>query len=145
MDRNRARKSSKTRNTLSSSTEITVSWFGKHDQIIPREGSGAVAFLSCLFPERRADRVFDLRENRLESIIKHAQGLGATRLKQLQSWRSKDGADSASCVERLMSATDAEGRHGSSVTLEEVDATSDRVAATSPFSSTELRQRVEAK
>lgn len=44
-----------------------------------------------------------------------------------------------------MSATDAEGRPGSSVTLEELDETLDRVTATSPLSSTELRQRAEAK
>lgn len=44
-----------------------------------------------------------------------------------------------------MSATDAETRHGSSVTLEELDDTLDWVAATSPVSSIELRQRMEAK
>ncbi|KAF2195616.1 hypothetical protein K469DRAFT_681899 [Zopfia rhizophila CBS 207.26] len=75
LDQNRTRKSSKTPNTLSSSNVIVVSWFNKHDRIIPREGPGAVAFLSCLFPERRADRVFNLQEKRLESIIKQAQGL----------------------------------------------------------------------
>ncbi|KAF2190305.1 hypothetical protein K469DRAFT_723135 [Zopfia rhizophila CBS 207.26] len=145
LDQNRARKSSKTPNTLSPSNVIVVSWFNKHDRIIPREGPGAVAFLSCLFPERRADRVFNLQEKRLESIIKQAQGLGATRLKQLQNWRTRDGADFASCVERLMSATDTGTRYGSSITLEELNETLDRVAATSTFSSIELRQRMEAK
>jgi len=62
LDLNRARKSSKTRNDLSSSPEIVVSWFNKHNAIILRKGQGAVAFLSCLFPERREDRVFDLWE-----------------------------------------------------------------------------------
>jgi hypothetical protein len=98
-----------------------------------------LAFLSCLFPERRADRVFNLREKRLESIIKQAQGLGSTRLRQLQNWRASDGADFAFCMERLMSATDAETRHGSSVTLEELDETLDGVAATSS-SSIDLRE-----
>ncbi|KAF2174725.1 hypothetical protein K469DRAFT_685747 [Zopfia rhizophila CBS 207.26] len=145
LDRNRARKSSKTPNTLSSSNEIVVSWFNKHDRIIPREGPGAVAFLSCLFPERRADRVFNLQEKRLESIIKQAQGLGATRLKQLQNWRTRDGADFASCIKHLMSATDAGTRYGSSITLEELNETLDRVTATSSFLSIELRQRIEPK
>jgi DNA ligase-4 len=43
-----------------------------------------------------------------------------------------------------MSATDAETRCGSSVTLEELDKTLDRIAATSSFSSIELRERIQA-
>jgi DNA ligase 4 len=62
-----------------------VAWFNKHDQIIPRKGPEAVAFLSCLFPERRPDRVFNLQEKRLEAIIQQAQCLGATRLKDLHN------------------------------------------------------------
>jgi DNA ligase-4 len=143
LDKNRTRKTSP--NTPNSIAEIVGNWFNKHDRMIPREGPEAVAFLSCLFPERRADRVFNLQEKRLESIIVQAQGLGATRLKQLQNWRTRDGADFASCVEHLMSATDAETRCGSSVTLEELDETLDRIAATSSFSSIELRERMQAK
>jgi DNA ligase 4 len=36
------------------------SWFNNYDRIIPRQGPEAVVFLSCLFPERRIDRVFEL-------------------------------------------------------------------------------------
>jgi DNA ligase 4 len=145
LDKNRTRKTLKIPNTPNSIVEIVVNWFNKHDRMIPREGPGAVAFLSCLFPERRADRVFNLKEKRLESIIVQAQGLGATRLKQLQGWRTRDGADFASCVEHLMSTTDAETRCGSSVTLEELDETLDRIATILSFSSIELRERMEAK
>jgi DNA ligase-4 len=143
LDKNRTRKTAL--NTPNSTVDIFDNWFNKHDRMIPREGPGAVAFLSCLFPERRPDRVFNLQEKRLESIIVQAQGLGATRLKQLQRWRTRDGADFASCVEHLMSATDAETRCGSSVTLEELDETLDRIAATSSFSSIHLRERMQAK
>ena len=145
LDQDRMKKESKTINVQSHHTHTTVAWFNKHRRIIPREGPEAVAFLSCLFPERRADRVFNLQEKRLESIIKQAQGLGVTRLKQLQNWRTRDGADFASCVERVMSATDSEPRPGSSVTLEELDEILDRIAATSSFSSVDLRERIEAK
>jgi DNA ligase-4 len=37
---------------MDSSTRIVDAWFDKHDSIIPRHGSEAVAFLSCMFPER---------------------------------------------------------------------------------------------
>ena len=32
--------------------KTVVAWFSKHKGIIPRQGPEAVAFLSCLFPER---------------------------------------------------------------------------------------------
>lgn len=60
-------------------------------QAFREQGQKLLLFLSCLFPEQRADRVFNLQERRLEPIIKQAQGLGATRLKKLQNWRSRDG------------------------------------------------------
>ena len=145
LDRDRAKKALKTSKALSVNTQAVASWFSKNDQIIPREGPEAVAFLSCLFPERRPDRVFNLQEKSLESIIKRAQGLGATRFKALRNWRTKDSTDFASCVERVMSATDSEPRPCPSVTLEEIDETLDRIAATSPFSSIDLREMVAAK
>lgn len=46
--------------------------FNEHDQIIPRKGLEAVALLSCLFPEGRPDRVFNLQEKRLETILQQA-------------------------------------------------------------------------
>ena len=60
---------------------------------IPRKGPEAVAFLSCLFPERRADRVYGLQERRLEGILKGGLGLGATGMKELLRWRDEDGPD----------------------------------------------------
>jgi DNA ligase-4 len=65
---------------LEESIAAVHAWFDKYESSIPRQGPAAVAFLSCLFPERRADRVFGLKEKRLEDIIKQALGLGATRL-----------------------------------------------------------------
>jgi DNA ligase-4 len=143
LDQNRANMSMKTIQRLNMRTVVT--WFNEHGQIIPRKGPEAVAFLSCLFPERRPDRVFNLQEKRLETIIRQAQCLGASRLKDLQRWRAMDGSDSASCVERVMAATDSELRPGPSMTLEELDEILDRIAATSSFSSVDLRERVKAK
>ena len=59
--------------TWTPSTRILNAWFDKHDAIIPRQGSEAVAFLSCMFPERRADQVYNLREAKLEVIVQRAR------------------------------------------------------------------------
>jgi DNA ligase 4 len=126
-------------------TRTVVAWFNKHDRIIPRKGPEAVAFLSCLFPEHRPDRVFNIQEKRLETIIQQAQCRGATRLKDLQNWRNIDGSDLASCVDRVMATTDSELRPGPSVALEELDEILDRIAATSSFLSVDLREWVKAK
>ena len=86
-----------------------------------RQGPEAVAFLSCLFPERRPDRVFSLRIGQLENIIQRAQRLGSSRMKDLQNWKTSDGLDFASCVERVMAVTHCELRCSPNVTLEELD------------------------
>jgi DNA ligase-4 len=122
-----------------------AAWFNKYNDIIPRRGPEAVAFLSCLFPERRPDRVFGLQVRRLETIIQRAQCLGSTRMKDLQSWRTSDGMDFASCVEHVMAATDPEHRPGPNVTLEKLDEILDRITATSSFSSIDLRRRMKEK
>jgi DNA ligase 4 len=109
LDRNRT-KSSGNGNIQDLDARTIAAWFNMHNEIIPRRGPEAVAFLSCLFPERRSDRVFNLQVGRLETIIQRAQCLGSRRMKDLQSWRISDGMGFASCVERVMAATDADPR-----------------------------------
>ncbi len=65
---------------------VIRTWFDEHDADIPRHGPGAVAFLSCLFPERRPDRVLGVHKSDLERIIQSAHGLGQTRMNELQCW-----------------------------------------------------------
>ena len=143
LDHNRVYKSTTTVQIQRLNAQTVVAWFNKHDRIILRKGLEAVAFLSCLFPERRPDRVFNLQEKSLETIIQQAQCLGVTRLKDLQNWRTIDGSDLAFCVERVMAATDSESRPGPSIMLEEIDEILDQIAATSSFSSIDLRDRVQ--
>src|ERR1051326_3344307 len=144
LDWARTKRASSKANTDTTYARITTAWLEKHRQIIPRAGPEVVAFLSCVFPERRPDRVYELQEKRLEPIIQHAQCLGATRLEILRNWRTKNGSDFASCVERVISQTDAEPKPGPEVSLEDIDETLDQIAAASPFSSFDLRERVKA-
>jgi DNA ligase 4 len=78
-----------------------------YDRVISCHGLEAVAFLSCLFPVRRPDRVLNLQERRLEPIIKRALGLVTARLKELQYCRGQNATDFTSCVERVAPATDS--------------------------------------
>ncbi|KAH8800802.1 hypothetical protein F5884DRAFT_626186, partial [Xylogone sp. PMI_703] len=126
-------------------SKTVVAWFSKHKGIIPRQGSEAVAFLSCLFPERRPDRVFGLRVGQLERIIQRAQCLGSSRMMDLKRWKTGDSLDFASCVEQVISITDCESRHSPDVTLEELDDALDQIAATLAFSSASLRGKVKEK
>ena len=64
-------------------------------------------------------------------------------MKDLQRWKTDNGSDFASCVERVMAATDVEPRSGPGMTLDELDEIMDRVAALSPFSSANLKESVE--
>ena len=118
---------------------IIRGWFDKHSQDIPRQGREAVAFLSCVFPERRADRMYDLQESRLEGIIQTAIGIGKTRMRELRNWRDSDGPDFATAVQRVLAAAEVCSTACPSVTLIEIDQTMDRIASRSRFSSDNIR------
>lgn len=66
-------------------------------------------------------------------------------MKDLRRWKTEDGPDFASCVERVMAPTDCESRSGSDMTLDELDEIIDRVAALSPFSSMILKKSIERR
>jgi DNA ligase 4 len=122
---------------------IINAWFNRHDEQIPRQGAAAVAFLSCLFPERRTDRVYNVQEKSLERIIGRSLYLPASRLRRLSSWSSSGDVNLASAVQRIMS----EAEFGlpipqKEVTLEEIDGLFDRIAAMYSGSSPDLRDRI---
>jgi DNA ligase 4 len=101
--------------------------------------------LLCLFPEHRPDQVFNIQEKRLEIIIQQAQCLGASRLKDLQNWRTIDGSNLVSCIECVIAATDSEYRSVPNLILKELDKILDRIAATLLFLSVNLRKQVNTK
>ena len=121
---------------------VVHTWFDEHDADIPRHGPGAVAFLSCLFPEHRPDRVLGLYQSDLEPIIQSAHGLGQTRMKELQCWRNPDGPDFASAVQRALSLADNGPRSRDSVTIGQIEQVLIRIASRSPFSSSSLKEEV---
>ena len=117
-------------------------WFDEHDADVPRHGPGAVTFLSCLFPERRPDRVLGVHEKDLEHIIQKAHRLGLIHMKELQCWRHPGGPDFASAVQRVLSLAESRPQSQDSVTVGEIKQVLNRIASRSPFSSSSLKDEV---
>ncbi|KAH7110442.1 hypothetical protein EDB81DRAFT_926955 [Dactylonectria macrodidyma] len=63
-------------------------------------------------------------------------------MKYLQRWKTSGGLDFASSVEHVMAITDSEARADREVILEELDDVLDQIAASSSFSSANLRESV---
>lgn len=120
------------------STRIVKDWFADYQESINRQDVDAIALLSTLLPERRTDRVFSIREKRLESIVASACGLGSRRA-GLRRWETdaRAGLDLADCVEKVLAQSPNDGPHF--VTVEEVDATLHALAACNSFSSPAVR------
>ena len=121
---------------------VIQSWFQQHNPAILRQGPGALALLSCLFPDKRADRVYGLREVKLEGIVVKAAGLGHTRVSELRRLQEHQRMDFASAVERVLATTDDDQESTHSLSIMDVDHTLDRVAVMCPFSAPKLQAMV---
>ncbi|KAI0122836.1 ATP dependent DNA ligase domain-containing protein [Xylariales sp. AK1849] len=130
-------RSSKKQRTPSKST--IENWFRDHRLRLDAPTIDARAILSTLLPERRTDRVYNLQVNRLESIIGPALTLGHSRVKELRRYKTPGlGVDLGDCVERLLTAT-PNPKRSDEVTVEEIDETLHRIAASCRFSSPAVR------
>jgi len=146
LEHNRLSKASTAARTVNPDTQIVVTWFNKHNAQIPRSGEPAVAFLSCMFPERRPDRVYSLQRRQLASTFGRSLGLGTGRMKELNSWKERDGADFPQSVEAVMAQAEFdEPFPGQEVTLEELNEALDELAARSSFSSPAIRGKTDPR
>lgn len=127
------------RSDLDKSNHICVTtWFNRHQTRIHDKDTDGVALLSALFPERRVDRVFRLKEPSLVRIIGRCLLLGAGRKEDLDRWKTRGGGDLGQCVERVM--RQAENEKCRPVTVEQVDDALDRIASRCRFSGPEVRE-----
>ena len=76
----------------------------------------------------------------LRTTIQNAQGLGSSRMRELQRWQRDRGLDFASAVEKVLSATSPSRSLSTTVMIDDVDEALDQIAAVCPFSSPEIRQ-----
>ena len=117
-------------------------WFRSHRARIDSSTTDLVALLSALFPERRTDRVYRLKEPSLVRIFGRCLFLGATRARALNGWRERGGGDLGDCVERIQRQAEMHvPRSGDEVTVEQVDGALARIAAKCRFSSPAVRNR----
>jgi DNA ligase 4 len=142
LERNRFRKISNASRSINSDQQIIIAWFNGHDTKIKRSQDEGVAFLSCLFPERRPDRCFHMQETRLASIIGRVYHLGTGRLNELRAWKERKPADFASCLASVLAQTEMPvPRFGNEVTLEEINRALDKIAANVKSSAPALRAK----
>ena len=114
-------------------------WFQQHGAAIDRKGPGGLALLSCLLPEKRADRVYGLSRARLEEIVAQSQGFGHSRLYELRRLQDGDGLDLASAIEQSLAVTDDPTTPVRPMMIQDINDTLDRVAASCEFSSPDYR------
>ncbi|KAK5069354.1 hypothetical protein LTR51_008604 [Lithohypha guttulata] len=119
---------------------ILKQWFELHVGRIEQKDH-ALALLSCMLPHKRYDRVYGLGERQVTAIVVRAWGIGTSRRQTLQKLQDNENIDCASAIERVVAESGDLRGSKPPLTLTEVDATLDRVAAMCDFSSPELRQR----
>ncbi|KAL6251826.1 hypothetical protein RBB50_002036 [Rhinocladiella similis] len=118
----------------------TTEWFIKYNGVIPRHGAAAVAFLSCLLPERLPKRSYSMQEAALANVWARIRRLPARSVKSLKAWKSAE-TDLANTIEQVFADFDDNiDVYNGPVTLEEIDRTLFQLAANSAFSSPEMRQ-----
>ncbi|KAK5936458.1 hypothetical protein PMZ80_011302 [Knufia obscura] len=125
---------------VSEADQIMQQWFEQHVSSLKQEDH-ALALLSCLLPCKRYDRIYGLGEKQITAIVVRAWGIGSSRRKALEKQQDNGNIDCASAIlNALVESGDLRG-YKTPLTVQEVEATLDRVAATCDFSSADLRER----
>lgn len=120
----------------------TVSnWFRNHSKRIHAHDTDLLAFLSCLFPEKRTDRVYWLQHASLARVIARCLLLGVSRREELDCWRQSGGEDLGQCVENVMRQAENQILPGQEVTVEEIDDALNRIASRCRFSGPRVRRQ----
>ncbi|KAK5797412.1 hypothetical protein VI817_003703 [Penicillium citrinum] len=120
---------------------IIREWFKRYDCHVNHVDTNRLALLSCMFPEKRVDRVFWLQATSLSRVIGRCLGLGSSRSAELGRWRKSGGPDLGQCVEDVMSQTENEIAPGRDVTTEEIDMALGMIASRCRFSGPQVRRQ----
>ncbi|KAF7715723.1 Uncharacterized protein PECH_006125 [Penicillium ucsense] len=121
--------------------QTVARWFNCHAARIHHPETDALAFLSCLLPEKRSDRVYGLQAASLARVIGRCLGLGSSRLAELDRWRSSGGPDLGQCVENVLRQAENSVHRNGAVTTEEIDQALDKIASRSRFSAPQARRQ----
>ncbi|KAL4750077.1 hypothetical protein BDW72DRAFT_194203 [Aspergillus terricola var. indicus] len=116
-------------------------WFARHDKKLRSPDTDRLALLSCMFPEKRTDRVYWLKDTNLTRIIGRCLLLGLSRREELEKWRVSGGADLGQCVENVMRQAENHIVSGQEVTVEEIDTALNMIASRCRFSGPSVRRQ----
>ncbi|KAJ5165604.1 uncharacterized protein N7500_007434 [Penicillium coprophilum] len=119
---------------------IVAQWFSRHERIIHNAETDRVALLSCMFPEKRTDRVYWLQAMQLSRVIGRCLGLGSSRLSELNRWQIPGGPDLGGCVEVVMRQAENYISAGQELSVEEVDRAMVMIASRCRFSGPNTRR-----
>ncbi|KAL2821827.1 hypothetical protein BDW59DRAFT_181114 [Aspergillus cavernicola] len=123
---------------------VVTQWFARHDKRIRGPDTDQLALISCIFPEKRTDRVFWLQGTGLARVIGRCLLLGSSRREELEKWRISGGADLGQCVEDVMRQAENYIVSGQEVTIEEIDTALNRIASRCRFSGPKVRKQPSA-
>ncbi|KAJ5181285.1 Nucleic acid-binding OB-fold [Penicillium cf. griseofulvum] len=115
-------------------------WFSRHERTIHDVGTDRAALLSCMFPEKRTDRVYWLQAMQLSRIIGRCLGLGSSRLSELNRWQTPGGFDLGGCVEIVMRQAETYIPAGQELSVEEIDRAMAMIASRCRFSGPNVRR-----
>lgn len=121
--------------------QTIAKWFTRHDRHINHLDTDRLALLSCMFPERRPDRVYWLQATSLSRVIGRCLGLGSSRISELDQWRKPGGPDLGQCVESVMRQAENHVEHDREVLVEEVDEALNLIASRCRFSGPQVRRQ----
>lgn len=116
-------------------------WFARHDRHIHHADTDRLALLSCMFPERRIDRVYWLQATSLARVVARCLGLGSSRLAELDQWRKSGCPDLGQCVENVMRQAENDVPQSREVTVEDIDLALGMIASRCRFSGPQVRRQ----
>jgi DNA ligase-4 len=123
-------------------TRAVEEWFRRHRTAIDSRETDGVALLSTLFPERRTDRVYGLKETSLCKVLARCLHLTNKKSVDLQAWKIPGHGDLGMCLENVLKSFDDEpkpGKPGTFVTVEQTNRALDDLASQCHFSAPAMR------
>ncbi|CAG7946693.1 unnamed protein product [Penicillium nalgiovense] len=140
LDDSRTAKASTAAKNDNPDIRTVAQWFSRHERTIHNANTDRVALLSCMFPEKRMDRVYWLQATQLSRVIGRCLGLGSSRLFELNRWQRPGGSDLGGCVEIVMRQAENYIPAGQELSVEEVDGAMAMIASRCRFSGPNARR-----
>ncbi|PYI05982.1 hypothetical protein BO78DRAFT_446000 [Aspergillus sclerotiicarbonarius CBS 121057] len=141
LESNRIVKASHEAKAINPDVQAVAQWFSQHGKQIRDKDTDQLALLSCMFPEKRTDRVYWLQAALLEKVIARCLLLGNSRRQELERWCVSGGIDLGQAVENVMRQAENHVISGQEVTVEEIDYALKKIASRCKFSGPQVRRQ----